>query len=93
MRKLQSAAVAPPPGAASTPPHRRGRMSDAIAANSALGRRRWLVLGVLRSSDSKIYNLDPATSRAALAPVCRVMAWLIVVSSWSVRSSRLLART
>jgi hypothetical protein len=25
--------------------------------------------------------------------VCRVMPWLIVVSSWSVRSSRLLART
>jgi hypothetical protein len=24
---------------------------------------------------------------------CRVTAWLIVVSSWSVRSSRLLART
>ncbi len=29
----------------------------------------------------------------AWSVVCRVAAWLIVVSSWSVRSSRLLART
>jgi hypothetical protein len=31
--------------------------------------------------------------RLAGSAACRVTAWLIVVSSWSVRSSRLLART
>ena len=51
------------------------------------------VLGPVRAPSNGTVGYQNCLNALACSVACRVTAWLIVVSSWSVRSSRLLART
>jgi hypothetical protein len=54
----------------------------------------WIASGApVRAPSKGIVGYQNCLNALACSAACRVTAWLIVVSSWSVRSSRLLART
>jgi hypothetical protein len=81
-------------GSQSAPPGRPADRSGLWLRNAATG------LGVLAASATAVSFTANGTvgyqnclNALAGSAACMVTAWLIVVSSWSVRSSRLLART
>jgi anti-anti-sigma regulatory factor len=76
--------------------------SAAIASRAPLSRASIVYREVIRTATPPAPSRAPSNGTVgyqncvnalACSVVCRVTAWLIVVSSWSVRSSRLLART